>query len=271
MWNEWNLESKGRSSPSKRPTKSFPQILEKKFRKSPIIISDSSSPSSDTGEGLSRNVQEEMHNSKEARWSVPQSLIPFRTCLLSRRDLNCLAPHKCLNDAVINSYVTLLSNKYNTRNQIGFTNSFFINKLKRDGWSSSQYWEGIGGERLDIYKKFLVPVDAGFHWILIEVDFETSSVNIYDSLGKRGRLLAKNVVCFMKRQGIRQDFVVRYPEVPKQGNSHDCGVYMLRFTNCIFKQIPVDSWQFGHKAAMAFREKLKKVLSAHVCAGDVVI
>jgi Ulp1 family protease len=90
-----------------------------------------------------------------------------------------------LTDTVVNSYMRLLSKKYDTKNQIGFADSFFIWKLQCDRQGTCKFWvNGIGAEILDSHKKFLVSGHKGSCWILIEVDFDCSSMTIYDSFGK---------------------------------------------------------------------------------------
>jgi Ulp1 family protease len=176
--------------------------------------------------------------------------------VLGRADLHCLKSGKCLNDAVVNAYLTLLSNNLNTSNYVGFTNSFFMTKLKRDGNASATNWAGIGGERLDVYRRFLVPVATGFHWILIEVVFAMSCIYVYDSLGHHGRSLAKRLIEFMRFQGIKKSFGIKFPPVPKQPNFHDCGVYLLQYAKYLFLGQPIDAHSFNQRDTNLFRRAI---------------
>jgi sentrin-specific protease 1 len=161
-----------------------------------------------------------------------------------------------LNDAVINAYLALLADRSDFSDEIGFTNTFFMNKLRRDGCSAASEWTGISGTRLDTFGKFLVPVQAGSHWIMLEVDFAKALVNVLDSLGSRGRSFAQTLINFLKFQGIDRKFSIKFPPVPQQTNTHDCGVFLLMFAKCIFERLPLDHGSFGQKEAVAFRQTI---------------
>jgi len=64
------------------------------------------------------------------------------------------------------------------------------------------------------------------HWILLEAIFVEGALRIYDSLGRRGRRVADHLIAGIRRQGIRRQFAVRFPGVPKQTNSQDYGVFV---------------------------------------------
>lgn len=176
-------------------------------------------------------------------------------------DLKCLDGKRCLNDAVINAYIKFLSDKYNHDNSIGFTNSFFVNKLRRDGFTSAKNWTGIGGERLDVYQKFLIPATVTSHWILLEINFIERAVKIYDSLGKRGSGVATKIIEFMKRQGIHRKFTVKFPAVPKQDNFHDCGVFVCEYAKYIFMNNMMSPDIFRQSDVPEIRARIRQELS----------
>jgi Ulp1 family protease len=200
--------------------------------------------------------------------TVPLFLLPFRFYEVTEADLACLACLACLsngrmlNDTVMNGYLTHLFNTRNIRNDIGFTDIFFMDKLPRDGSEAAASWTGIGNDRLDVYKKFLVPVHAGPHWILLEIDFGRSGIRIYDSLGKDGLRYAKLLRKFLKFQRIKQEFRVAFPDVPKQDNFCDCGVFVLEYARFIFEDRPIEADSFSQRDVAGFRKEIRKTLAS---------
>lgn len=228
----------GTSEPRRSPR----TLTKRAASKEPIVISDSSDLA---GEMESEDELKDLSGLKIS---------------ISKRDLVCLERNKCLNDAVINAYMDILASKADKSRKIGHTNTFFIDKLQRDGFTAAVTWAGIDGVRLDMYHQFLIPVATGFHWILIEVNFITSTINIYDSLGKSGTSIARLIQDFMKEQGILRKFQIKWPLVPKQLNYHDCGVFLLQYSEMIFENIPIKKDSFTQGDAKDLRQKFYDAL-----------
>ena len=236
-------------TPKRRPTASR--------SKEPIVISDDSEP------GVLAGVDSE----EELKPYIPPERAEngsFRTYRITEQDLQCLVHRRCLNDAVVNAYMAQLSNDYNVKGNIGFTNSFWINKLRRDGCEAAANWEGIWGKRLDTYSKFLIPVATHAHWILFEIRFSDSVINIYDSVGRKGAELARNIRQFMESQGITNKFVTKWPPVPKQSGCRDCGVFLLQYAACIFENIPIDRDTFSQQHVKGIRSKILAELTSNI-------
>lgn len=170
-------------------------------------------------------------------------------------DLNCLAPTQWLNDAVINSYMNLMKSK--TSENIGSTNTFFYAKLERDGPESAVMWEGIKGEKLNIYEKFLIPVCSGAHWILICCDFVQNELQVLDPLGGMYHSKANTINGFLSYQGI-PTLPVKHPRVPSQHNGYDCGVFLLSNARCHFFNNGIYNFSQGDIPNM--RRKIKQEL-----------
>jgi Ulp1 family protease len=197
---------------------------------------------------------------------APTYLIPFRfpLCKITLPELSCLRLGKCLTDTVVNSYLAYLSDDSLLSTRIGFTNTFFMDKLRRDGNEAAAPWEGINCRRLDSFSKFLIPIETKGHWILIEVDFQHSAINILDSLGKHGRKFGEAVKHFLKFQEITQTMGIRFPCVPQQGNGHDCGVFILQFARLIFEGKPLDRSSFSQKECGTIRSRILTDLTAAI-------
>jgi Ulp1 family protease len=198
------------------------------------------------------------------RVPAPASPSRFQSFTLQKADLCCLSQGACLTDAIVNAYLAVLSDRSPFSSEVGFTDTFFMNKLRRDGSEAANGWAGINGVRLDTYRQFLVPVHTGSHWILLNVDFDYPVVNILDSMGKGGRKFGDSFIKFMKIQNILTKFFIRFPQVPRQRNNHDCGVFLLLCAKCIFEKIPLDQSSFGQAEATAFRNTIREELCAQL-------
>ena len=160
--------------------------------------------------------------------------LPLKTVLklsFERSDLACLRPGNWLNDQILNSYITLMASQCSEN--IGYTNSFFLPKLERDGCAEASCWAGIKGRPICHYDKFLVPICCGVHWILGCYDFVEGALMILDSFHGRHGNIAALLNGFLEFQGTAP-LNVCYPHVPSQLNGDDCGVFVLRFCWCLF-------------------------------------
>lgn len=154
-------------------------------------------------------------------------------------DLECLYGREWVNDSVVNTYIKLL--KFRSPLNIGMTNSFFYSKLKRDGPDEASDWWGIRQEPLTSYDKFIIPISTGSHWILIVLDFEMSALQLLDSLNGRYNATASNINKFLNYLGI-PSLDVQYPNVARQTNGYDCGIFICEYANCIFNERPLVSF-----------------------------
>jgi hypothetical protein len=137
-------------------------------------------------------------------------------------------------------------------------NSFLVAKLREGGrydYSRVARWmaRAGGGAGVDIrtLDAVLLPVHGGCHWALAAVDMVREEVHYWDSFlspvfehqyaevlrtvkrwvsdetarlsGGAARLDTEGWACFVHPAG----------DVPQQGNSYDCGVYLLAFARCL--------------------------------------
>lgn len=170
-------------------------------------------------------------------------------------ELSCLRPTAWLNDAVLNSYLNLMKSK--TLENIGSTNSFFYNKLERDGPQAAENWEGISGQKLNRYEKFLIPVCSGAHWILMCLDFIQNELQVLDPLHGRYNRKAEVVNSFLQYQKIPK-LTITHPHVPDQENGYDCGVFLLSAARCHFFNNGI--YNYSQKDMPEMRRKIKQDL-----------
>jgi Ulp1 family protease len=154
-------------------------------------------------------------------------------------DLSCLRGHAWINDEVLNAYISLLASR--SSSNIGHTNSFFYQKLERDGPEAVSCWQGIKGALISRFDIFVIPICVGLHWILAAFDFVDAQLCVYDSFHGSFPEIVARLNNFLAFQG-GEPLPVAYPDVPSQTNGYDCGVFVMRLARCIFAGEPFDSF-----------------------------
>jgi Ulp1 family protease len=167
-------------------------------------------------------------------------LRPPAVITVDMSDLSCLYGRDWINDEVLNSYISLVVSESDLN--VGCTNSFFYNKLVRDGCETAASWQGIKNQPIDRYSMFMIPICCGVHWILAVFDFIGGQLAILDSLGGEHPEVAKRLGDFFVSQGGGTMPVV-HPEVPMQCNGDDCGVFVMEFAHCICTGQPLNSFE----------------------------
>ena len=209
-----------------------------------------SSKTEDTDEGtLIKKEQEER---------LISILKQKRKILISRSNLSCLLKSRRINDEVVNAYISFLHNKFG--GSVGSTNTFFMEKLIRDGNEEAVKWEGIKGISLSNFKKFIIPISNGYHWFLVCLRIDKSKMYFLDSMStpvpKAKYIKAlNNFLAFQKIGKLTPLNLV----VPKQKNSYDCGTYLLFFAECLFNDVNEIS-SFTQKEAVKFKKKIYDIL-----------
>jgi sentrin-specific protease 1 len=163
----------------------------------------------------------------------PKPLLTF-----SHADLGCLDDSGWINDEVLNSYLSLLSTQSNT--SVGYTNTHFFPKLRRDGCKAASCWRGIRELLSSCYSVFLIPVCLGLHWILAVVDLPNGNLSILDSFNNAHLDVAEALNEFLASADLGPLPVV-HPYVPEQQNSYDCGVFVMMFARCFFLGMDIQS------------------------------
>jgi len=89
-----------------------------------------------------------------------------------------------------------------------------------------------------LFPKVLIPIHVSFHWYLVMVNNSSQSMDIYDSIQHDFEYysLASGYIssCFNVNYKIKI-----MPNIPKQKNGYDCGVYALRFAEALLNN-PTD-------------------------------
>ena len=144
------------------------------------------------------------------------------------------------NDEIINSYLFLINQAYNTNNKYYIFNTYFYTNIE----SSKSRWNNWM-KNDDIFKKdkLFVPVhdEDETHWYLVVVDFTCKKIEIIDSMIKQVYKDGANIFTYLMNEnknhyeGKYNDLLRRTQwkfevnqNVKQQTNIYDCGVFLCK-------------------------------------------
>ena len=163
----------------------------------------------------------------------------------------CLQDHNWLTDHVIDSYLSILSK--NAKSSFTITNTFFFRKLITKDFDGADKWSGIKSFLTKEKSKLLIPFSDKYHWSLGLVNQNNNTISIYDSLGLKHTKFIKILNNYFINRNY-SEFKPLYPIVPHQNNSDDCGVFLLKYADCLLKGL--DPKYISTKDISSYRQKI---------------
>jgi sentrin-specific protease 1 len=244
------------SSPTQAPTYESPTALASKL--SPPVVYLSDSPDSTTSsESNSQFVA-----------------LEFGIRIL-KSDMATLEEGEWLNDPIIEVYLQLL-----------------MLKTKGKGYAmSTLFWPGLETfyeRKVDYFAKInvfqyealYIPIHLGKHWTLAVVNFNNprmfpynNSLCYYDSMGGRNEECLEKLELFFRdvhrasRIGktplpdFDKVFMSDVANIPRQNNSDDCGVYVLKYTQVLVEP-DTHNFLFGPEDVRKFRHQIAREIRA---------
>ena len=106
------------------------------------------------------------------------------------------------------------------------------------------------------YDHVLIPVNLNRnHWVLVSVNLNTKTCTYYDSLGGVDFSTVKQITQFFDDYfttipEFNKEWKYYAPTIPKQKNSHDCGVFICKFMDYISRG---NKFNFSHDDMDYFR------------------
>lgn len=228
------------------------------------VVNEKSAYSALTGSAV-RRLQRIMGN---WRYATGRQLANINGCIITEEDLMRLRPGIWLNDEIVNAYLELVDKrmeelrgegKDGTREngrragklpKVKIMNSFFYSTLvsynraqQRSGYDYARVRRWT--RRFDVfsYDMLIIPINQqNTHWTLGVVNFQDKYVMHLDSLGNGGsekireylmRWVKDEAMDKRKGEGFLESEwkLVARPDVPRQENSDDCGVFTCKFAD----------------------------------------
>ena len=180
---------------------------------------------------------------------------------ITKRNIQTLKPETWLNDEVINTFLALAQQQYNSStssthgNPVHCFNSFFFTKLlQNDAYSYKnvdRFSRRIHNNDIFCLDKLIIPINInGNHWTVICINFHQKSILYLDSLGDHGTLYTNSCLRYLQDEHIHRH---HYPladitgwsiqsnreGTPKQNNNYDCGVFVCLFALHLIRNEPI--------------------------------
>lgn len=193
---------------------------------------------------------------------------------LTRKDVATMTPGEWLNDEMVNFTVCSMAAREVRRRpseaadgttpqaRTHFMNTRFVKNLCGEGDRSYDYdavrrWTNLSKLGYDMLAcdTIIIPVHQspeGIHWVLATIELKNQRVRLYDSLHGEDHSL---LVCLKRWVGDECEnkkketvdtsgWVAEHPkEILQQENGCDCGVFMLKYGDCIGSGCPLSFTQ----------------------------
>lgn len=202
------------------------------------------------------NEEEDLVHGALAAGVSTEMLVDWNNQPITRNDMATLRPGAWLNDEVVNFFMMLLKDRAKCDMQgprklprVHFMNTQFYPKLAEtakgyDYHGSVRRW--TKRENVDIFSMDLlvVPIHChGNHWTLALVNFGEQRLEFFDSLGGSPGHVLDTLRRYLNDESMDKkqapfnlegwsNLVHSTSKIPRQRNSHDCGVFMC--TNADF-------------------------------------
>lgn len=190
---------------------------------------------------------------------------------IKRKDLQKLHGLQWLNDEICNFYLEMISDRNKrqladrenlagaTPLNVHFFSSFFYPMLKQS-YTRVRTWT----RKFDLFQHdmIIIPVHLGQHWTLATINMRQKEIVFYDSMSRSGHedvmLLLWQYLDDEHKDKKKTPFDYTgwrfyQTEVPQQGNCSDCGVFMLRFADCV---AAAKTFDFAQTDMKFFRERI---------------
>jgi sentrin-specific protease 1 len=187
-------------------------------------------------------------------------------------DIDTLRASNWLNDNIINFYMEMIVERSSATDnwpKVYCMNTFFLPKLSESGYDNIKKWT----KNVDIfsYDVIIVPVHLGNHWCLAVINLKKKGVFFYDSMGSNNPSILKLLLYYLEQESLDKkkapfntsSFGMEIvKDIPKQTNSSDCGVFILKYTDYVSRNESITSITFTQEQMPFFRRKMVQEIAA---------
>lgn len=182
--------------------------------------------------------------------------------LITLENLNTIISkyHECLNDGIINGYISILlqknvSTNYCRLDSLTYNNIVLKNFKQRKTKTSEQDIVKRLSSINDGYDGIIIPIiENNDHWTLIFVDILKGEIHYYNSMyvshtkANDHLIIASRMTKFLNKHNMLKKtdvlkandmsfiFVNHAKTVPQQMDATNCGVYVIFFVQCILEK-----------------------------------
>lgn len=226
---------------------------------------------------LSAEDEDFVHNKLSAAGYNDQ-LVHFKKkrtdVAMTRQELECLEPCQWLDDKAIEIYLHLVTQMRDEVSELPdvvlIKNSFFYTKLIQEGYvyGNVKTWTRRMGDLL-ARDKILVPINKdGNHWVMAVINMRDHRFEFYDALPSGSRDFEQNVFRNLRKWLCDESLDKRKEtldldgwtnhapmDIPHQENGYDCGMFALKYAQCVSLDLELEAHPFGQQHINAFRRR----------------
>jgi sentrin-specific protease 1 len=193
------------------------------------------------------------------------TIVEIKNILIQPVDIKSLEPRTWLTDNIINSVLYLITS--DSPPSFAFS-THFIESFRLQGYSDviktqTKPIDREGKGELFSQKWVFIPINPGQnHWTLVAINMEEKTIVYYDSMGDRDQALLHTVLDYLKQEHrdkkkceLDSDrwTLSHADNIPKQENGYDCGLFLLKYAQCLARGQPLD---FSQDNMDFFRQRL---------------
>lgn len=197
-------------------------------------------------EWMRDRVQKELRRGRgDKRRVVVRSFGYTVTC----KDLKTVLGTNWLNDVVIDFYMGLVAARSNETPgslRVHALTTHFFNVLRNRGYDAVRRWT----DTVDLfsYDLVFVPIHDLDHWSLAVLNMTNQTFEFYDSMGRKNWRCYQVLMAYLRKEHQDKQKIPLTPDVkwechyvknlPQQTNSHDCGVFVCLYAECLARGAP---------------------------------
>ena len=178
------------------------------------------------------------------------TLVEINRILIQPADIQTLQPCTWLNDNIINSVLYLITS--DSPPSFAFS-THFIESFRLQGYSNviktmTRPIDREGKGELFSQNWVFIPINPGqSHWTLVAINMADKTIVYYDSMGGRDQALLYTVLEYLKQEHrdkkkceLDSDMwtLSHAVNIPQQENFYDCGLFMLKYAQCLARGQP---------------------------------
>ncbi|KAH7977558.1 hypothetical protein HPB49_002366 [Dermacentor silvarum] len=165
------------------------------------------------------------------------------------KDLESVLDENWFNDVVIDFYMWLVAERAKEARdgrRIHALTTHFYDVLRTWGYAAVSHWT----DTVDLFSfdMLLVPIHKNNHWSLAVLNIGNRTFELYDSLGRKNWNCYQVLTAYLRKEHQDKRKCPLTPEakwqchyvqnLPQQSNSHDCGVFVCLYAECLARGAP---------------------------------
>lgn len=193
---------------------------------------------------------------------------------VTRKDLKTVLGTNWLNDVIIDFYLGLVTERAGQMPgglRVHALTAHFFNVLRNRGYEAVRRW--TDGLDLFAFNLVLVPIHDSDHWSLAVLNISSRSFDFYDSMGRKNWNCYQTLMSYLRKEhkdkrklplSPRDKWECRFVKgIPVQGNSHDCGVFVCLYAECLARGAP---FNFSAKDI----QRLRYIIAYEIMSGKLM-